>query len=109
MRAHEKRDVPITNAAFGMIGLELAVPTMLALVRAGHLTLAAGNRSVLDASRRGSGTCRAAGSNTGDAATLTMIDPERRLDGHRGCLEDEIEKHTAARHGDDRPGGPDAN
>ena len=34
-----KRDVPITNAAFGMIGLELAVPTMLALVRAGHLTI----------------------------------------------------------------------
>ncbi|HQY30884.1 MAG TPA: dihydroorotase [Thermomicrobiales bacterium] len=37
--ASEKRDVPIQGAAFGMIGLEVAVPTMLALVRAGHLTL----------------------------------------------------------------------
>jgi len=37
--AHEKAGVGFTNAAMGMSGLELALPTMLALVRAGHLTL----------------------------------------------------------------------
>jgi dihydroorotase len=37
--AQEKRDVSIERAAFGMIGLELAAPTMLALVRAGRLSL----------------------------------------------------------------------
>jgi dihydroorotase len=37
--ASEKVDVTIQPAAFGMSGLELAVPTMLALVRAGNLTL----------------------------------------------------------------------
>jgi dihydroorotase len=36
---HEKGGVGFTNAAMGMSGLELALPTMLALVRAGHLTL----------------------------------------------------------------------
>ena len=37
--ASEKREITFERAAFGMIGLELAVPTMLALVRAGHLSL----------------------------------------------------------------------
>jgi len=35
----EKTGSPFKDAAFGMSGLELALPTMLALVRAGHLTL----------------------------------------------------------------------
>jgi dihydroorotase len=37
--AAEKRETNFERAAFGMIGLELAVPTMLALVRAGHLSM----------------------------------------------------------------------
>jgi len=37
--APEKTGSPFKDAAFGMSGLELALPTMLALVRAGHLTL----------------------------------------------------------------------
>lgn len=37
--ASEKRETDFESAAFGMIGLELAVPTLLALVRAGHLSL----------------------------------------------------------------------
>jgi dihydroorotase len=37
----EKREAAFAQAASGMIGLELAVPTMLALVRAGHLSLGA--------------------------------------------------------------------
>lgn len=36
----EKSQSTFENAAFGMGGLELALPIMLALVRAGHLTLA---------------------------------------------------------------------
>lgn len=35
----EKHGTTFDQAAFGMNGLELALPTMLALVRAGHLTL----------------------------------------------------------------------
>jgi dihydroorotase len=35
----EKRETDFERAAFGMIGLELAVPIMLALVRAGHLSM----------------------------------------------------------------------
>ena len=38
--AAEKRETDFESAAFGMIGLELAVPTMLALTRAGHLSMA---------------------------------------------------------------------
>ena len=37
--AHEKHGKPYTEAAFGLSGSELALPTMLALVRAGHLTI----------------------------------------------------------------------
>jgi dihydroorotase len=37
--ASEKRETSFERAAFGMIGLEVAVPTMLALVRAGHLSM----------------------------------------------------------------------
>jgi dihydroorotase len=75
--AHEKRDVPITKAAFGMIGLELAVPTMLALVRAGHLTLP----QVID--RFSTQPARlwnlpAGRIEPGAPATLTVIDPLRR-------------------------------
>ena len=35
----EKRETEFASAAFGMSGLELAVPTLLALVRAGHLSI----------------------------------------------------------------------
>jgi dihydroorotase len=37
--AAEKVDSDYVSAAFGMSGLELAVPTLLALVRAGHLSM----------------------------------------------------------------------
>jgi dihydroorotase len=75
--AHEKRDVPITKAAFGMIGLELAVPTMLALVRAGQLTLP----QVID--RFSTQPARlwdlpAGRIEPGAPATFTVIDPQRR-------------------------------
>jgi dihydroorotase len=75
--AQEKRDVPITKAAFGMIGLELAVPTMLALVRAGRLTLP----QVID--RFSTQPARlwdlpAGRIEPGALATLTVIDPQRR-------------------------------
>ncbi|HYP61208.1 MAG TPA: dihydroorotase [Thermomicrobiales bacterium] len=75
--AHEKRDVPITNAAFGMIGLELAVPTMLALVRAGHLTI----EQVIDRfSTQPARIWNLPGGSieTGDVANLTIIDPDHR-------------------------------
>jgi len=37
--AAEKEETDFASAAFGMSGLELAVPTLLALVRAGHLSI----------------------------------------------------------------------
>jgi dihydroorotase len=75
--AHEKRDVPITKAAFGMIGLELAVPTMLALVRAGHLTMT----QVID--RFSTQPARlwhllSGRIEPGGIAELTVIDPNHR-------------------------------
>ncbi len=75
--AHEKRDVPITKAAFGMIGLELAVPTMLALVRAGHLTM----MQVID--RFSTQPARlwhllSGRIEPGGIAELTVIDPNHR-------------------------------
>jgi dihydroorotase len=36
---NEKQGIPIEKAAFGMNGFELALPMILSLVRAGHLTL----------------------------------------------------------------------
>jgi dihydroorotase len=72
--AHEKRDIPITNAAFGMIGLEMAVPTMLALVRAGHLTIT----QVIDRfSTQPARLWNLPGGRieAGEVASLTVIDP----------------------------------
>ena len=74
--ADEKRDVPIEHAASGMVGLELAVPTMLALVRAGHLTVS----QVVD--RFACQPARLWGLahgrlEPGAHATLTVIDPAR--------------------------------
>lgn len=72
--ALEKRETTIDRAAFGMIGLEFAVPTMLALVRAGHLT-------IVDLVRRFSTEPATLwdlpyGSLVpGSPATLTVIDP----------------------------------
>jgi dihydroorotase len=73
--AREKRDVSITKAAFGMIGLELAVPTMLALVRAGHLTMS----QVVDRfSTQPSRHWKLPGGRIepGGVASLTVIDPD---------------------------------
>ena len=36
---NEKQGIPIERAAFGMSGFEFALPMILSLVRAGHLTL----------------------------------------------------------------------
>lgn len=36
---HEKHGIPYQKAAFGLSGSEFALPTMLALVRAGHLSM----------------------------------------------------------------------
>ena len=75
--ASEKRDVSIEKAAFGMIGLELAVPTMLALARAGHLTIS----EVVErfASQPAQIWNLPGGSlRAGARATLTVIDPGRR-------------------------------
>ena len=75
--AHEKRDVPITKAAFGMIGLELAVPTMLALVRAGHLRM----EQVIDRfSTQPARIWDLPGGRIepGKFADLTIIDPDHR-------------------------------
>jgi dihydroorotase len=74
--AYEKSQTTIEQAAFGMIGLELAAPAMLALVRAGRITMT----QVIDrfATRPArlwnlpSGNLR-----VGEPATLTVIDPER--------------------------------
>jgi dihydroorotase len=75
--AHEKRDVSIDQAAFGMIGLELAVPTMLALVRAGHLTMT----QVIDRFSIQPGQIwgiETGSLRSGAMATLNVIDPDRR-------------------------------
>jgi dihydroorotase len=72
----EKREVPIEQSAFGMSGLELAMPLMLALVRAGHLTI----NQVID--RFACEPARIWGIphgrlQPGAKATLTVIDPDR--------------------------------
>lgn len=74
---HEKREVPIENAAFGMIGLELAIPTMLALVRAGHVTM---SQVVNRFAHRPAQLWNLTTGNlrAGAPATLTVIDPDRR-------------------------------
>jgi dihydroorotase len=75
--AGEKRDVGIDRAAFGMIGLELAVPTMLAIVRAGALTMAqVVDRFSVQPARLWNlphGEIR-----PGGLATLTVIDPDAK-------------------------------
>lgn len=73
--AQEKRDTTIDKAAFGMSGLELAVPTMLALVRAGHLTLSqvVDRFSVQPAHLWG---LRHGRLEPGGHATLTVINPD---------------------------------
>ena len=84
--ASEKRDVSMEQAAFGMIGLEVAVPTMLALVRAGHLTMP----QVID--RFACQPARLWGLShgrlePGGRATLTVIDPERAWTVSEDALE----------------------
>jgi dihydroorotase len=75
--AHEKRQVPIENAAFGMIGLEVAIPAMLALVRAGHVTMTqVVNRFATQPARLWNLPSGSLG--PGSPATLTVIDPKRR-------------------------------
>ena len=74
--AAEKSGTTIARAAFGMIGLELAVPIMLALVRSGRITMS----QVIDRiATRPARIWNLANGNlrVGEPATLTMIDPDR--------------------------------
>lgn len=75
--AAEKRDVPFARAAFGLSGLEFALPLMLALVRAGHLSLSTmvSKMSWVPARLWGlpGGTLA-----VGAPADLTVVDPEAR-------------------------------
>jgi dihydroorotase len=75
--AAEKRDTTIEQAAFGMIGLELAVPTMLAIVRSGHLTMTqVVERFATQPARLW--RLPVGELKPGGLATLTVIDPDRR-------------------------------
>jgi dihydroorotase len=100
----EKRDVGIDRAAFGMIGLELAVPTMLALVRAGALTMAqAVDRFSVQPARLWNlphGEIRRLGHPDGDR-------PGREVDCDRGSIEIQIEELALAWHGHDRSSSAD--
>jgi dihydroorotase len=81
----EKRDRPIDQAPFGMSGFEVALPLMLCLVRAGHLSLSdlirlmsAAPAKLLDL---------AAGSLTpGMPADIVVFDPDARWTVAPGSL-----------------------
>ena len=81
----DKEERDFAAAAFGLSGLEFALPLMLALVRAGHLTLA-------DAIRRLSAEpARLLGEATGtlapgSPADLVLFDPEERWTVDAGSL-----------------------
>ena len=79
-----EKDVEFEQAAFGMIGLETALPLVLELVRAGMLTPAA----LVDALTVGAGArssaCPAARSPTARRADVTVIDPEAAWTVRRG-------------------------
>lgn len=74
---HEKHGLPYEKAAFGLSGSEFAVPTMLALVRAGHITLPEVilRLSTIPAKlwRLDAGTLA-----PGSLADITIIDPNQR-------------------------------
>lgn len=75
--AHEKAEADFLKAAFGMSGSELALPTMLALVRAGHLTMA----DVIRLLSTAPGTLFSTGGGTltvGAPADVVVFDPNRR-------------------------------
>jgi dihydroorotase len=80
-----EKDVEFEEAAFGMIGLETALPLVLDLVRAGMLTPAAlvTRMSVAPAAAFGlpGGTLA-----DGAAADVTVIDPEASWTCRRGAL-----------------------
>jgi len=71
-----EKDVEFDYAAFGIIGLETALPLTLALVREGTLTLAQAIEKLTcnPASILG---CECASLSVGSVADLTIIDPER--------------------------------
>ncbi|HEV8324895.1 MAG TPA: dihydroorotase [Myxococcota bacterium] len=72
-----EKDVEYDLAAFGMIGLETAVPLVWALVRAGGLAQAA----AVERLTRGPARCFGLTGGTlapGTAADVTCLDPERR-------------------------------
>ena len=75
----QDKDVEIGSAAFGMSGSELALPTVLALVRAGHLTVADLVTRLSLVPARLLGYLSEGGSLApGRPADLTVVDPERR-------------------------------
>ncbi|MDQ3513410.1 MAG: dihydroorotase [Chloroflexota bacterium] len=73
----DKTDGSLAGAAMGMSGLELAVPLVLALVRAGHLSV---SDLVHRLSREPARLLRLSGGNLapGRPAHLTVIDPDHR-------------------------------
>jgi dihydroorotase len=73
---HEKHGKAMSDAAFGLSGLEFALPTCLALVRAGHLTLS----EVIERLSTVPGRLLNKGTGTlapGSPADVVVFDPER--------------------------------
>src|SRR5262249_14788478 len=82
-----EKDVEIDVAAFGMIGLETAVPLILALVAAGKLGIERAIAALTAAPARALGLGGGTGTlAVGAPADLTIIDPERGgvIDRQRG-------------------------
>ncbi|MCC6313633.1 MAG: dihydroorotase [Thermomicrobiales bacterium] len=75
--AQEKQGTPFAQAAFGLSGLEFALPLTLALVRAGHLTLSEAIAALSATPARlwnlGGGTLA-----PGAPADVTIFDPNER-------------------------------
>jgi len=73
--ASEKEETDFASAAFGMSGLELAIPTLLALVRGGHLSV---NHLVYRLSTRPAELFHLPHGRLepGGRADLTLIDPD---------------------------------
>ena len=81
----EKGGTDFARAAFGLSGLEFALPLMLALVRAGHLTLAEAIAALTMAPARVLG--RPLGTLTsGAAADITVFDPTAQWTVTGGAL-----------------------
>ncbi|HEU5431042.1 MAG TPA: dihydroorotase [Thermomicrobiales bacterium] len=83
--APEKAGAPFERAAFGMIGSELALPTMLALVRAGQLSLAK-TIDLLSAAPARLWKLSTGRLTPGAAADIVLFDPEERWTVSRDTL-----------------------